>query len=194
MRAVRYDHFGGIDQLYVADMPDPEAAPGYTVVRVRTTCINPGSLAALNGWRASTRCRGRRRSHRLVTRLAGPRPDRRRSGRTTHSQTGGAVVGCSRFPVRDPDGGSRQREGGGASGGTGACGVGGVRRRRSRRRTTGQARRRDRDRSGQPGQRRPATGPRLGYTTEGFLMPSPGVGANRQPPTHCVLRARRDRR
>lgn len=49
MRAVRYDRFGGINQVYVADMPDPEATPGYAVVRVRATCINPGSLAALSG-------------------------------------------------------------------------------------------------------------------------------------------------
>ncbi len=49
MRAVRYDRYGGIDQLYVADVPDPEAAPGHVVVRVRSTCINPGALAALSG-------------------------------------------------------------------------------------------------------------------------------------------------
>lgn len=49
MRAVRYDRFGGIDQVSVADMPDPEATPGYAVVRVHSTCINPGSLAALSG-------------------------------------------------------------------------------------------------------------------------------------------------
>jgi len=49
MRAVRYDKFGGIDQLYVADLPDPEAIPGHAVIRVRASCINPGSLAALHG-------------------------------------------------------------------------------------------------------------------------------------------------
>jgi NADPH:quinone reductase-like Zn-dependent oxidoreductase len=49
MRAVRYVSQGGIDQLTVADGPDPDGAPGLVVVRVRSSCINPGSLAALNG-------------------------------------------------------------------------------------------------------------------------------------------------
>lgn len=49
MRAVLYDRFGGIDQLDVADLPDPQAAPGTVVVRVQATGINPGSLAALHG-------------------------------------------------------------------------------------------------------------------------------------------------
>ena len=42
MRAVRYDGHGGIDQIYVADVPDPEAAPGRVVVRVLATSINRG--------------------------------------------------------------------------------------------------------------------------------------------------------
>lgn len=49
MRVVRYDRFGGIDGLYVADVPDPEPTPGTVVVRVQATGINPGSLAALHG-------------------------------------------------------------------------------------------------------------------------------------------------
>jgi len=49
MRAVRFDRYGGIDQLYVTDVPDPEAVPGRVVVRVRSTSINPGALAALSG-------------------------------------------------------------------------------------------------------------------------------------------------
>src|ERR1700712_2381292 len=49
MRTVRYDRFGGIDQIYIADMPDPEATPGQIVVRVQASGINPGSLSALNG-------------------------------------------------------------------------------------------------------------------------------------------------
>ncbi len=49
MRAVRFDRYGGIDQLYVTEVPDPEAASGRVVVRVRSTSINPGALAALSG-------------------------------------------------------------------------------------------------------------------------------------------------
>ncbi len=49
MRAVRYDRQGGIEQLHVADAPDPEPAPGHLVVRVRATCINPATLSALSG-------------------------------------------------------------------------------------------------------------------------------------------------
>jgi NADPH2:quinone reductase len=49
MRVVRYDRFGGIDQLYVDEVPDPEPGPGDALVRVRATAINPGSLSALNG-------------------------------------------------------------------------------------------------------------------------------------------------
>ncbi len=49
MRAIRYDRYGGIDHLYVADVPDPEAAPGHVVVRVRSTAINPGELVVLSG-------------------------------------------------------------------------------------------------------------------------------------------------
>lgn len=49
MRVVRYDNFNGIDGLYVADVPDPEAVPGTAVVKVQATGINPGSLTALHG-------------------------------------------------------------------------------------------------------------------------------------------------
>jgi NADPH:quinone reductase-like Zn-dependent oxidoreductase len=49
MRAVRYDRFGGIDQLYIAEVPDPRPGPGDAVVRVRATSLNPGSLSALAG-------------------------------------------------------------------------------------------------------------------------------------------------
>ena len=49
MRVVRYENFNGINGLYVGDMPDPEAAPGTVVVKVRATGINPGALAALHG-------------------------------------------------------------------------------------------------------------------------------------------------
>lgn len=49
MRAVRYDRHSGIDQLYVADIPAPEATPGHVVVQVEATGINPGALSALSG-------------------------------------------------------------------------------------------------------------------------------------------------
>ncbi len=49
MRVVRYDRFEGVDQLWIEQVPVPEAVPGRVVVRVRTSCINPGSLSALNG-------------------------------------------------------------------------------------------------------------------------------------------------
>lgn len=49
MRAIRYDRYGDIDQLYVTDVPDPEAAPSRVVVRVRSTSINPGELVVLSG-------------------------------------------------------------------------------------------------------------------------------------------------
>jgi NADPH2:quinone reductase len=49
MRIVRYDRFGGIEQIWIDEVPVPEAAPGHAVVRVRASCINPGSLSALHG-------------------------------------------------------------------------------------------------------------------------------------------------
>jgi len=49
MRAIRYDRHGGIENIAVVDVPDPETTSGHAVVRVRATGINPGSLAALQG-------------------------------------------------------------------------------------------------------------------------------------------------
>jgi NADPH:quinone reductase-like Zn-dependent oxidoreductase len=49
MRVVRYDHFGGVDQLWIDEVPIPEAVPGHAVVQVQASCINPGSLSALHG-------------------------------------------------------------------------------------------------------------------------------------------------
>lgn len=49
MFAVRYDRFKGIDQLYVADVPDPEVGPGKVLVRVQAGALNPGALPALHG-------------------------------------------------------------------------------------------------------------------------------------------------
>lgn len=49
MRIVRYDRFGGIEQLRIDEVPAPEATPGHAVVQVHASCINPGSLSALHG-------------------------------------------------------------------------------------------------------------------------------------------------
>ncbi|MBE1496187.1 NADPH:quinone reductase-like Zn-dependent oxidoreductase [Amycolatopsis lexingtonensis] len=49
MRQVRYDRFGGVDQLSIDDVPMPEVSPGQAIVRVQASCINPGSLSALHG-------------------------------------------------------------------------------------------------------------------------------------------------
>jgi len=49
MRVVRYDRFQGIDNIYLDEAPTPEPSPGQVVVRVEASCINPGSLSALNG-------------------------------------------------------------------------------------------------------------------------------------------------
>jgi NADPH:quinone reductase-like Zn-dependent oxidoreductase len=49
MKAVRYDRFAGIDQIYLADVPEPVAGPGEVLVRVEAGALNPGALPALNG-------------------------------------------------------------------------------------------------------------------------------------------------
>jgi NADPH2:quinone reductase len=49
MRVVRYNRFGGIEQLWIDDAPVPEAGRDQVVVQVRASCINPGSLSALGG-------------------------------------------------------------------------------------------------------------------------------------------------
>ncbi len=49
MRQVRYDRFDGIEQLWIDDVPIPEAAADLVVVQVHASCINPGSLSALHG-------------------------------------------------------------------------------------------------------------------------------------------------
>jgi NADPH2:quinone reductase len=49
VRQVMYERFEGIDNLYVDDAAIPEPAASEVVVRVQSSCINPGSLSALNG-------------------------------------------------------------------------------------------------------------------------------------------------
>jgi NADPH:quinone reductase-like Zn-dependent oxidoreductase len=48
-RAVRFDHYGGREVLYVADVPRPTAAPGQVVVEVRAAGVNPGEASIREG-------------------------------------------------------------------------------------------------------------------------------------------------
>jgi NADPH:quinone reductase-like Zn-dependent oxidoreductase len=49
MRAVRLDEYGGVDRLYVADVPTPEPGPGEVVVEVRAAGLNPGETMIREG-------------------------------------------------------------------------------------------------------------------------------------------------
>ncbi|MGA9883648.1 MAG: NADP-dependent oxidoreductase [Candidatus Acidiferrales bacterium] len=49
MKAVRFDKYGGIDVLYVADVPTPEPAAGEVLVRVKAAAINPGESKIREG-------------------------------------------------------------------------------------------------------------------------------------------------
>jgi NADPH2:quinone reductase len=49
-RAVRFDHYGGIDVLYLADVPMPVAGDGQVVVQVKAAGINPGEAAIREGY------------------------------------------------------------------------------------------------------------------------------------------------
>jgi NADPH:quinone reductase-like Zn-dependent oxidoreductase len=44
-RAVRFDHYGGRDVLYVADIDMPSPGPGEVIVEIRAAGINPGEAA-----------------------------------------------------------------------------------------------------------------------------------------------------
>jgi NADPH:quinone reductase len=48
-RAVLFDHYGGRDVLYVADVPMPTPAAGEVVVAVKAAAINPGEAAIRSG-------------------------------------------------------------------------------------------------------------------------------------------------
>jgi NADPH:quinone reductase len=48
-RAVRFDHYGGRDVLYIADVDVPAPATGEVVVEVRAAGINPGEAAIRSG-------------------------------------------------------------------------------------------------------------------------------------------------
>lgn len=49
MKAVRYDRYGGLDQLDVRDVPIPQAGTGEVLVRVRAAGINPGEASLRTG-------------------------------------------------------------------------------------------------------------------------------------------------
>jgi NADPH2:quinone reductase len=48
-RAVRFDHYGGGDVLYVADVPMPSPAAGEVVAAVKAAGINPGEASIRKG-------------------------------------------------------------------------------------------------------------------------------------------------
>jgi NADPH:quinone reductase-like Zn-dependent oxidoreductase len=47
--AVRYDHFGHTDVLYIAELPKPSPKAGEILVRVKTAGINPGEASIREG-------------------------------------------------------------------------------------------------------------------------------------------------
>jgi len=50
MQAVRFDRYGGIDVLHVADVPVPELEGGQLLVKVKAASINPGEAKIREGW------------------------------------------------------------------------------------------------------------------------------------------------
>src|ERR1022692_5327741 len=49
-KAVRFDKYGSVDVLYVADVEVPSAAAGEVVVQVQAAGINPGEAAIREGY------------------------------------------------------------------------------------------------------------------------------------------------
>jgi NADPH:quinone reductase-like Zn-dependent oxidoreductase len=49
MKAVRFDRYGDIDVLHVADVPIPEPAQGQVLVKVKAASINPGEAKIREG-------------------------------------------------------------------------------------------------------------------------------------------------
>jgi NADPH:quinone reductase len=43
MKAVRFDRYGGIEVLQVADVPTPEPSGGEALVKVKAASINPAA-------------------------------------------------------------------------------------------------------------------------------------------------------
>jgi NADPH:quinone reductase-like Zn-dependent oxidoreductase len=48
-KAVRFDQYGDVDVLYLADVPVPTPGPGQVLVQVVATSINPGEMAIRSG-------------------------------------------------------------------------------------------------------------------------------------------------
>lgn len=48
--AVRYDHFGHADVLYIAELPIPKPDGGEVLVKMKTAGINPGEASIREGW------------------------------------------------------------------------------------------------------------------------------------------------
>ena len=49
MRAVRFERYGGLDELHVAEVARRRAAPGRVVVEVVAASINPGEASVREG-------------------------------------------------------------------------------------------------------------------------------------------------
>jgi NADPH:quinone reductase-like Zn-dependent oxidoreductase len=49
MKAVRFDNYGGIDVLYIAEVPVPEPEQGEVLVKVKAAAINPGEAKIREG-------------------------------------------------------------------------------------------------------------------------------------------------
>src|ERR1700709_947831 len=50
--AVRYDHFGHVDVLYITELPKPEPKAGEVLVKIKTAGINPGEASIREGFLA----------------------------------------------------------------------------------------------------------------------------------------------
>lgn len=49
MRALRFDRFGGLDELHVRDVPTPDARTGEVLVRVDAAAVNPSDVKNVGG-------------------------------------------------------------------------------------------------------------------------------------------------
>ena len=49
MKAVRFDQYGGVDVLHLAEVPTPEPGPGQALVEVKAAGINPGEAKIRDG-------------------------------------------------------------------------------------------------------------------------------------------------
>lgn len=49
MKAVRFDHYGGLDALEVREVEDAAAGPGEVLVAVKAAGTNPGEIAIREG-------------------------------------------------------------------------------------------------------------------------------------------------